>query len=248
MTTTTTAQCRLMPDWIFDADVPRPGIFFNSLISVLNQGLPESTDVRLRCSQTLSANVNGRPVEIGPDSNETYTTNFAGQLLVSVDAIATPLPPALLVHVESSMKSNEQLVVEQVCPLVGFLKKLGTCSTNGLQELIAKAPGASNAPLAPAVTAALQALGQHGAAAMQPNLFPGSWKAWNPDTGIMRVQETTEATVTDAKDTLSSATPTEVLQACDVFWNCGHTKKQLSCRIRRCVDESAKIIPFEEAI
>ncbi len=34
----------------------------------------------------------------------------------------------------------------------------------------------------------------------------------------------------------------------DVFWNCGHTKKQLSCRIRRCVDESAKIIPFEEAI
>lgn len=96
MNTQLSIRCRLMPDFNKVKDLFVPQICFNNIFSVSDENnMPIKATLKLKSKQEVVAWVNGKETKLS-STPQTFCTNLLGNLMVSIDAVANPIPAPLI--------------------------------------------------------------------------------------------------------------------------------------------------------
>lgn len=139
-------RCRLMPDFNKVKDQFVPQICLNTIFSVCDENnMPIKAKLKLKSEQEVVAWVNGQLTKLS-STPQTFSTNFLGNLMVSIDAVANPVPAPLYVSVKQQEKhansEDDYIVVRSIIPLIHRLEEATAEGADALLGLLQKVPNA----------------------------------------------------------------------------------------------------------
>jgi hypothetical protein len=139
-------RCRLMPDFNKVKDQFVPQICFNTIFSVSDENnMPIKATIKLKSKQEVVAWVNGKETKLS-STPQSFCANLLGNLMVSIDAVANPIPAPLYISVEQQQKNangeEDYFVVHPIIPLIHQLEEATAKGADALLGLLQRVPNA----------------------------------------------------------------------------------------------------------